>query len=169
MKKSNFMALAVLCLSTLATAQPTPETAISYIEELDIALTNSERIFETGQMKEIHRHSKRINELSDKGKVFGQSIFDKPYGWCFGAGIDAASVWNSLWQNWPGDRNDVIKGYKDKRKACLDAAKEQKKPQKLTAKEKAELKKKECLTVYDVDTATGKLITLPKPSHCKKL
>lgn len=40
------------------------------------------------------------------------------------------------------------------------------------AAEDAELKRKfggrECLTVYDFDKATNQLITLPKPSHCKK-
>ncbi|MFS4550048.1 hypothetical protein [Comamonas resistens] len=40
------------------------------------------------------------------------------------------------------------------------------------AAEEAELKEKfggrECLTVYDLDSATGKVIEQPKPAHCKK-
>lgn len=121
---------AVLVISAPAFAA-SPEDAKGYVSDLDAAIKASEPALKKGDLKTIHEHSKRMNQLKDSGEKFGSSVFDSPYGRCFGAGVSAQSWWSAQLaaaqrggaEANPGWIAGAWKDYQENRSECLKAAK----------------------------------------------
>jgi hypothetical protein len=108
----------------------------------------------SGEGTAIVQQSRRFIELMNAGEQFGQSVFDQPYGYCFGAGVDAEAWWGERIRTGvpAGSAASFLDQYRNHRKACLEA--------------KADAKKDPCLTVLDVNEK-GEVVELPKPAGCK--
>lgn len=107
---------------------PTPKDAAAFIAELDSAVEASEAALRRGDLKSLHEHSKRMNQLKSDGERFGQSIYD-PFGRCFGAGLNAQSWWSEQLsaaqrggkESLPGVIATTWKEYQENRSECLKA------------------------------------------------
>ncbi len=120
----------VLAISAPAFAA-SPDDAKSYVSELDAAIKASEPALKKGDLKTIHEHSKRMNKLKEVGEKFGSSVFDRPYGRCFGAGVSAQNWWSAQLsaaqrggvEANPGWIAGAWKEFQENRSECLTAAK----------------------------------------------
>ncbi|WP_146176106.1 hypothetical protein [Chromobacterium haemolyticum] len=88
----RFLGLAALFIAG-QTFAASPLDASNYIRDLDVATKAAEPILKSGDQKAIHEQSKRMSRLKEDGKKFGTSVFDRPFGRCFAAGVHAQSWW----------------------------------------------------------------------------
>lgn len=127
--------------ASVPSAQPQKETikhtassaedVAAFVADLDSAINASESALRRGDLKSLHEHSKRMNQLKSDGEQFGSSIFDSPFGRCFGAGISAQSWWSEQLsaaqrggvESYPGSIAHTWKEYQENRSECLQAAK----------------------------------------------
>lgn len=127
----RFIGLFALLVISVPAFAASPEDAKGYVSDLDAAIKSSEPALKKGDLKTIHEHSKRMNQLKDAGEKFGSSVFDSPYGRCFGAGVSAQSWWLaqlSAAQRGGAEANPgwiagAWKDYQENRSECLKAAK----------------------------------------------
>lgn len=122
------IAVAALLTATQVMAA-TAEDAKKFVAELDTAVKAADSAIQSGTLKAFHDQSKRMNALKESGKQFGSSVFDTPFGYCFGSGIQAQSWWFNKMnasreggEKIPGSIDFAWKQYQDHRKACLEAA-----------------------------------------------
>ncbi|WP_177340901.1 hypothetical protein [Comamonas thiooxydans] len=122
--------VAVLTLgSANVLAVPTASDAKGYIAKLDAAIKDATPALQRGDLKSLGEQSRRINALQKDGEAFGKTVLDEPYGYCLGAGIQAATWWNaqlSAAKNGGVERPagavaSAAKEYHSHRAACLDA------------------------------------------------
>lgn len=103
-----------------------PSEATIYIADLDAVMKSGAPILKSGTLKAISNHSKRINQLVKTGEKFGSTAFDKPFGYCFSAGIDAQAWWRAQIttahaEAVPSSVPDSWQHYQSHRTACLEA------------------------------------------------
>lgn len=110
--------------------QASASDARAFMAELDSAIKDSESALRRGDLKSLHDHSKRMNQLKSDGERFGSSIFDSPFGRCFGAGVGAQSWWMEQLsaaqrggkETRPGTIASIWKDYLENRSECLESA-----------------------------------------------
>jgi len=126
----RFTGLFALLLIAAQAIAASPEDAKGYVGELDAAIKAAEPALKKGDLKTVHEHSKRVNQLKQEGERFGSSVMDKPYGACFAAGIYAKSWWQAKLdaartgaESVPGRIASAWKDYQAVRGDCLQAAK----------------------------------------------
>jgi hypothetical protein len=149
----RLIAASVLSLALAGTANG-GESPEQFIGRLDAEIKRGESVLRSGEGRAIAQQSKRFVDLMNAGEQFGKSVFDQPYGYCFGAGVDAQAWWStSVRSGAPaGSAASSMDQYRAHRQACLEA--------------KVEAKKDPCLAVLDVNDK-GEVVELPKPSGCK--
>jgi hypothetical protein len=115
------------------TEPPTAQEAVALIGEIDQAIKDANSMLKNDyiDLSAKAKQSQRMNELLARSERFGQSIFEEPFGRCFGAGNNAQSWWmarlstldhGGISSN-PGWAEREIKQYKENRASCLKAAK----------------------------------------------
>ncbi len=127
----RFIGSFVLLVVSAQAFAMSPKDAKEYMNDLDAAVRASEFALKDGDLKAIHEHSKRMNQLQQAGKRFGNSVFDSPYGRCFGAGVSAQGWWSarlsaaqhSGTEVNPGWIAGAWKEYQENRSECLKATK----------------------------------------------
>lgn len=104
--------------------------AKGYVSDLDTAIKAAEPALKKGDLKTLHEHSKRMNQLKQAGERFGSSVMDKPYGSCFAAGVSAQSWWQAQLdaakagkESTPGRIASTWKDFQAQRGECLTVAK----------------------------------------------
>lgn len=147
---------AVLALSSAnALGQPAAADAKAYISRLDTAIKNATPVLQRGDLKSLAEQSRRMNALQKDGEAFGKTVFDAPFGNCFGAGDHASILWRaqiSAAQNGgvespAGSVSRAAKDYHSNRTACLEAANNPK-PKKVTIQSTSDTPpRKGCLAV----------------------
>lgn len=99
--------------------------AKSYIQDIDAAMRDGDKIAQSGDLKSLSQHSARVRALAQDGRRFGETAMDKPFGSCFGAGVHAQAAWQAIvhaaTSATPVDDNSR-KQYASHRSACLEAA-----------------------------------------------
>ena len=129
MRRSIFLVLAVLT-TCAASAEPNATDAQAYIRRLDAVIKDAAPALKSGELKTHAELTQRINALSKEGELFGNTVWDQPYGYCFGAGIQVRSWWqaqmaaarNGGVETPKGMIANAAKEYATQRAACLDAA-----------------------------------------------
>lgn len=149
-------ALVIALLAPLgAFAEPSAADAKAYIFQLDAAIKDATPALQRGDLKSLSEQSRRMNALQKDGDVFGNTVWDEPYGYCFGAGNQAVSWWraqmsaahNGGIDSPPGWTANAAKEFRSHRAACLDAANKSK-PKKVTIKSTSDIPpRKGCLAV----------------------
>lgn len=125
--KIAVLAAAILPLSALA--QPSAIDVKAYVTRLDAAIKDAAPALKRGDLKSLAEQSRRMNALQKDGEAFGNTVWDEPYGYCFGAGIQASAWWSaqlSAAKNGGVERpagaiESAAKEYHSHRAACLDA------------------------------------------------
>ncbi|WP_157649340.1 hypothetical protein [Burkholderia ubonensis] len=125
---SSSLASSEAQVTSRAKSTPTVENARRFIAEIDAALKSSSSALARGDLKSLHDHSVKMNRLKDEGEQFGNSVFDKPFGYCFAAGIDAQSWWMARVyaarngsEATPNEIDSAMNRYREDRAACLAA------------------------------------------------
>ncbi|WP_141113184.1 hypothetical protein [Chromobacterium haemolyticum] len=125
----RFLGLAALFIAG-QTFAASPLDASNYIRDLDVATKAAEPILKSGDQKAIHEQSKRMSRLKEDGKKFGTSVFDRPFGRCFAAGVHAQSWWLAKLGTAQAGKESVLgsvagtwKEYQTQRGECLKIAK----------------------------------------------
>lgn len=157
--------------SVAVTAQDVRE----FIAELDAAIKASDAALQRGDLKSLHEHSKRMNQLKTTGERFGNSVFDAPFGYCFGAGIMAQSWWQERLtaaqkggvESSPGVISRTWSQYKENKESCLGSTQAKKKTAETEeiASTSEDPPRKGCLKVFGIrpDGQTGTVAyTCPK-------
>lgn len=149
------VAAAAVLAPGAAFAEPSATDAKAYIARLDAAIKDSAPALQRGDLKSFAEQSRRMNALQKDGEVFGKTVFDEPYGYCFGAGIHAQGWWRaqlSAAQNGGIEKPagwiaSETKEYQSHRAACLDAVNNPK-PKKVTIQSTSDTPpRKGCLAV----------------------
>ena len=102
--------------------------AKSYIADLDAALRDGDRLMrDGGDLQSVSTQSRHMSELAQAGQRFGETVMDKPFGFCFGAGVQARAAWQAIVHaattSPPGAVDEhARKQYTSYRSACLEAA-----------------------------------------------
>ena len=156
--KRQIISLALCMLAGIgstAYAAPSAADAKAYVARLDAAIKDATPALQRGDLKSLAEHSRRMNALQKDGEVFGKTVWDEPYGYCFSSGINARSWWSaqlSAAQNGGVERPagwiaSAAKEYHSHRAACLDAANNPK-PKKVTIESTSDTPpRKGCLAV----------------------
>lgn len=147
--------IAAVTLPLIALAQPSAVDARAYVGRLDSAIKDATPALQRGDQKSLAEHSRRMNVLQKDGEVFGKTLREEPYGYCFGAGSQALSWWSaqmSAAQNGGVEKTagwiaSAAKEYHSHRAACLEAASNPK-PKKVTIESTSDTPpRKGCLAV----------------------
>lgn len=110
-------------------ATVTAADATAYIAVLDAAIQGAAAL-RNADIKTLSGQSQHMRTLKQDGEKFGSTVFDKPFGNCFGAGVQANAWWQAQLaaaKNGGTERvSDEIAGaakqYNSYRAACLEAA-----------------------------------------------
>ena len=128
--KQTLMFMCFALAVSLAKAAPSPKEAKDYIADLDNAARMADAVLKQGDLKTVSNHSKKMRELQKEGEKFGENALAKPYGVCLGAGIFAKSWWDAKLyaaqkgqERTPNEIKDAWTQYQDRRKGCLETAK----------------------------------------------
>lgn len=108
---------------------PVAADAVAYIAVLDSAIQGAAALRDA-DLKALSGQSKHMRTLEEDGEKFGTSVFDKPFGYCFGAGMQANAWWqaqlaasrNGGVERTPDEIAGAAKQYNTYRAACLEAA-----------------------------------------------
>ncbi|MDF0606649.1 hypothetical protein HZU77_013445 [Neisseriaceae bacterium TC5R-5] len=125
----NWVAVALLLLFNQAIAA-TAQDAKKYISDLDAAMKSAEPVLKQGDLKTVSQFSQRMSKLQQAGAVFGSSVFDQPYGYCFSAGINAQTWWQAKLKAATKGKEPTLgaisfawKNFQTHRSECLKVAK----------------------------------------------
>ena len=124
------MLLAPWGFCATALAEPSAADAKAYVGRLDAAIKDASPALQRSDLKSLAEHSRRMNALQKDGEAFGKTVWEEPYGHCFGAGNQARSWWSaqmSAAQNGGVEKPvgwiaSAAKEYHSHRAACLEAA-----------------------------------------------
>lgn len=122
-------AASVLPTEVASAATITAADATAYIAALDAAIQGAAAL-RNADLKTLSGQSQHMRTLKLDGEKFGTSVFDKPFGYCYGAGIQANSWWqaqlaaaqNGGVERVPDEIAGTAKQYNSYRAACLEAA-----------------------------------------------
>ncbi|MCY1391426.1 hypothetical protein D3C76_578210 [compost metagenome] len=141
------------------------------VEDFDKTMLESLQVAHSSNARVLGAQSKQFNDMVGSAKKqFPTGLF-APMRSCWVAAIHGQAWWHALLairtsgksEQRNKNLDDELGQYNQYRQQCLEEAD----PVIAAAKAEEEPEKgKECLAVYDLDPATGKTITLPKPAHC---
>lgn len=96
------------------------DDAQKFIEEVELQMKIGNSILRGPTSSvQIAEQSRRFATLREEGKKFGDSIFVKPFGECFGLGIAADSLWlDKITRNQQTEPSIAEKYYKERLNAC---------------------------------------------------
>ncbi|TSE36123.1 hypothetical protein [Tepidimonas charontis] len=111
---------------------PSAKNVKDFLARLDESVKAADLALQRGDLKSLHEQSKLMNQIAKDGEKFGNSVFEEPYGYCFGAGVFAQTWWlarlNAARRGGVeaihGEIADALKQYQQNRSACeaaLDA------------------------------------------------
>lgn len=104
----------------------TAREARNYMLKLDTALSDGDRLITSGaHPEEVARHTSGMRDLAAAGRRFGDTVMDRPFGLCFGAGFQALAAWQTAVHTGktPTPSGGQARAqYIDARNACLEVA-----------------------------------------------
>lgn len=124
-------AMAAIGISSIAEAKaPTPDDVFAYLQALNDELPKAMEARKSGDLQGLSRQSKQFTALAERGKVFGTSMLEKPYGSCYGTGVALQSWWQAQVQAVSAGNKapvqdvarDAWNTFRDRQASCMKAA-----------------------------------------------